>query len=333
METAGQYFDRGYHVYLEFKVYRFPEHPVLGKKKYRVDILATKGNNRLLIEVGYLTNDKLEDLKRLCPNCKIIRVLQWKNFSIRPKFNINGYTCEVKGISERKSNHKWLPSELAIIQSLIADGKTYREIANYFPYLSVQSVTGLIFRLYRQGKLNAKPSCNSWTKQDRIKIVTMWKQGLTIPVITKSFPNRRSGSVLTEINRLKQSHKIKRRMKKYKWSKEQDQLLVSLWNRGFSCCKMQRYTMISRHSIASVQFRIKRLLKAGIILHRSGPNVFWTPEDDALLIALRNQKKFVPFIAKQIKNHSNGNIRDRIRFLRKESLLSRYGEMTIPVPL
>lgn len=55
------------------------------RKKAVVDIYAKKGKQEILVEVGYLSQPSLwygriELLKKIKPDAKIIHVLQWKNY-------------------------------------------------------------------------------------------------------------------------------------------------------------------------------------------------------------------------------------------------------------
>ena len=77
-EIAGELLGKGYHVYLEYKIGKYPSAPNLRNICYKVDIYAVKDSEEIIIEVGSLSQyDKLQELKRLKPTAKIIHVLQW----------------------------------------------------------------------------------------------------------------------------------------------------------------------------------------------------------------------------------------------------------------
>lgn len=69
--------DRGYTCYLEYELM------LDEKKKAVVDIYGTRNDEKILIEVGYLSQihgDRIQLLKSLIPEAKIIHVYQWKNY-------------------------------------------------------------------------------------------------------------------------------------------------------------------------------------------------------------------------------------------------------------
>jgi hypothetical protein len=321
METAGEYFDRGYNVYLEFKVHRFPGHPTLGKKKYRVDIMADNGKERLLIEVGYCTQAKIDDLKHLCPNCRIIRVLQWKNFFIRPKFTAQGYTCEVSSVTINRQHIKWSSLEIAMVNHLIEEHRSYTEIATYFPYHSLQSTTGLIHRLYRSGKIKSKPrlKCTHWNKTERSKLISLWNAGLSEKQLIQNFSNRSVNNINGQLRYLREKHRIKKRGHCRRWSEKQNAVLVRLWHKGLSIPKIQKHKVISVHTLGSVSAHCNNLVLKGKL------SLVWTPEEDALLVSLRKQQMIVSHIARQLPNHTKSNIRKRIRFLKDQKLICDFG--------
>jgi hypothetical protein len=77
-EVAGELFDKGFNVYLEYKIRKYPDAPQLRNMCFKVDVYAKKSNEEIIVEVGSLSQYyKLQELKRLKPNAKIVHVLQW----------------------------------------------------------------------------------------------------------------------------------------------------------------------------------------------------------------------------------------------------------------
>lgn len=87
IEVAAKLFDKGYNVYLEYKIQKYPNTPNLRNMCYKADIYAVKDQQEIIIEVGSLSqHSKLKELKRLKPNAQIIHILQWgKSNSTRLK--------------------------------------------------------------------------------------------------------------------------------------------------------------------------------------------------------------------------------------------------------
>ena len=78
-DVATEMFIRDFTVYLEHKISLLPE----TKKAVVVDIYAKKNEVEILIEVGTLSvihGDRLQVLRRLKPEAKILHVTQWKNW-------------------------------------------------------------------------------------------------------------------------------------------------------------------------------------------------------------------------------------------------------------
>ena len=73
--------DHGFTCYLEYEI------PFKDRKKVVVDIYAKRGTIEFLIEVGSLSpshvncsKERLQLLKQLMPNAKVIHITQWKNY-------------------------------------------------------------------------------------------------------------------------------------------------------------------------------------------------------------------------------------------------------------
>jgi len=78
--------NKEYECYPEFEIFLNE-----GKDRTRVvvDIYAVKGQKEILVEVGHLSlqrPDRLQLLKTLKPNAKVIHVTQWKNYITRFDF-------------------------------------------------------------------------------------------------------------------------------------------------------------------------------------------------------------------------------------------------------
>lgn len=79
VDEAAQLMDRGFTCYLEYVV---PKHGH-GSCRYEIDVYARKGKQEIILEVGTLSSlDKLEALRKMFPNAKIIWIHQWKNYGI-----------------------------------------------------------------------------------------------------------------------------------------------------------------------------------------------------------------------------------------------------------
>lgn len=78
--------DRNFVCYLEHEIPLTSDY----RKKLFVDILAIKGEKKILLEIGSLSprqeGDRFSILKSLMPNAKIIHVHQWKNYGINEDF-------------------------------------------------------------------------------------------------------------------------------------------------------------------------------------------------------------------------------------------------------
>jgi len=81
-----------YTCYLEYDI------AMTAKTKVVLDIYAVKGQKELLVEVGYLSSqqgNRLELLKSLMPNAKVVWVKQWKNY-----FSV--YDCDQELFASRQ---------------------------------------------------------------------------------------------------------------------------------------------------------------------------------------------------------------------------------------
>lgn len=69
--------------YICYPEYEFPLNEWKDRTRLVVDVYAVKRQKEILVEVGLLSNthpDRLELLKKLKPNAKVIHVTQWKNY-------------------------------------------------------------------------------------------------------------------------------------------------------------------------------------------------------------------------------------------------------------
>ena len=82
VDTVVSLMDRGYKCYLEFEIFKSSD--LKDRHRFVVDILACRGTETILIEVGTLSQNYYEDrfakLKQLMPRAKIWHVTQWKNW-------------------------------------------------------------------------------------------------------------------------------------------------------------------------------------------------------------------------------------------------------------
>jgi hypothetical protein len=95
-EEAYNLMKLGYRCYLEYEI-ELPQRGYYRNGKVRhkviVDLYATKGSEKILVEVGTLAprrenENRINLLKKLMPRAKIIWVHQWKNYGITDSYMI-----------------------------------------------------------------------------------------------------------------------------------------------------------------------------------------------------------------------------------------------------
>lgn len=210
MNTASDYLDRGYDVYLEYKIYRYPNHPTLGKKKYRVDVLAIKNGQKTLIEIGYCAKRKLADLKRLCPDAKLVQLTQWKNFTIHKWYN--GNRAEPIHLPR---NEYWTIERRCALIDLRNSGLPNRKIVTHFPGQSYKNIVGYLYRLRRKG-LTTRNLIERWQINNNCANNRVREWLLTTGKSLSHFAKRYSPRIKTV----------------YHWTPEENKVFIELFENG-----------------------------------------------------------------------------------------------------
>jgi hypothetical protein len=330
MEVAGEFFEKGYHVYYWPQIYRYPNDPKLSKKKYVSDLLAIKNDDYVLIEIGFCDKEKLLDLKRLVPSAKVLHITQWKNFCVYEGLKqISGYTVELPPSPKRKNSnpHRWTIEETKKIISLVKDGKSYLQIHEAFSNYNYGCIHAFIRRLYLLGSLATLPHAtvgSTWTITELEELKSLYLKGMGFRDIAKNFPRKKYSSIVSKIQHLHLQKKMPYRKYIPDWTATEDELLAKLWIEGTAIKQIQMSPEFSIRSIDAIITRVRALRKRGLITFCRLPirkNRIWNPEADDLLCTLVNSQKSDGEISNYYPSRTYNNVRNRIKYLREKGLV------------